>query len=117
MHGKLIGCEFLKDLLGTSAFSLARPARVSSVTKVTPTPDALAVPSSVAPSSDAPPAHLQFALKHEGLQLQAAILALKRLAGKEVSQTFQNSPSSAYLRQICYFCELVNSATLEGLPQ
>jgi hypothetical protein len=39
VHGKLIDYEFLKDQLGTSAFSLARPARVSSVTKVTVTPD------------------------------------------------------------------------------
>jgi hypothetical protein len=35
MHGRLIGYEFLKDLLGTSAFPLECPARVSTVTKVT----------------------------------------------------------------------------------
>jgi hypothetical protein len=54
MHGRLIGREFLKDLLGTSAFPLERPARVSKVTKVTVMADALAVPASVAPTSDAP---------------------------------------------------------------
>lgn len=81
MHGKLIGYEFLKDLLGTSAFPMARSARVSAVTKVTPMLDALAVPASVAPTNDDPLAHLQFALKHEGLQLQAALLALKRMDG------------------------------------
>ena len=35
MHGRLIGYEFLKDLLGTSAVPLECPARVSTVTKVT----------------------------------------------------------------------------------
>ena len=43
MRKRLIGYEFLKDRLGTSAFTLERPARVSSVTKVTIMPDALAV--------------------------------------------------------------------------
>ena len=116
MRGKLIGYEFLKDLLGTSAFPMDRPAKVSSVTKVTPMSDALAVPATVAPISDAPLEHLHFALKHEGLQLQAAILALKKMDGKDIAQAFENSPSSAYLRQICYLWELANGKPLEGLP-
>lgn len=116
MCKRLIGYEFLKDRLGTSAFTLERPARVSSVTKVTIMPDALAVPASVAPTSDAPLEHLQFALKHEGLQLQAAILALKQIDRQDIGQAFQNSPSSAYLRQICYLWELANKVSLEGLP-
>ena len=116
MRGRLIGYEFLKDSLGTSAFPLERPARVSSVTKVTVMPDALAVPASVAPASDAPLEHLQFALKHEGLQLQAAILALQQMDRQDVGQVFQNSPSSAYVRQICYLWELANGDCLEGLP-
>ena len=45
----LIGYEFLKDVLGTSAFPMDRPAQISSVTKVTPMQDALAVPATVAP--------------------------------------------------------------------
>ncbi len=66
MRIKPLGYEFLKDLLGTSAFSQARPARVASVTKGTAMADSLAVPASVAPSSDAPLDNLLFALKHEG---------------------------------------------------
>jgi hypothetical protein len=116
MRGKLVGYEFLKDLLGTSAFSLACPARVSAVTKLTATPEGLAVPVSVAPSSGDPLEHLQFALKHEGLQMQAAILALKQMDGGHIGRAFQNSPSSAYLRQIGYLWELANGAVLDGLP-
>jgi len=116
MFNNLIGYEFLSDLLKTSAFPLARPARVSAVTKVTAMPDRLAVPASVAPTSNAPLDHLMFALKHEGLQLQAAILALKKIDPEDVGQAFQHSPSSAYLRQICYLWELANGVTLEGLP-
>ena len=33
MHGRLIGYDFLKDLLGISALPLERPAKVSTVTK------------------------------------------------------------------------------------
>ena len=116
MRGRLIGYEFLKELLATSAFPMERPARVASVTKVTSTTDALAVPPSVAPASDAPLEHLQFALKHEGLQLQAAILALKKMDRLDIGQAFQSSPSSAYLRQICYLWELANGVVLAGLP-
>ncbi len=116
MRGKLIGYEFLKDVLGTSAFPMDRPAQVSSVTKVTPMQDALAVPATVAPVNDAPLEHLHFALKHEGLQLQATVLALKKMRGNDVAQAFENSPSSAYMRQICYLWELANGKTLEGLP-
>jgi len=99
MNGKPIGYEFLKDLLGTGAFALARLARVAAVTKVTDLPDVLAVPASVAPQSSDPLEHLLFALKHEGLQLQAAMLALTHIDGGVVGKAFQNSPSSAYLRQ------------------
>lgn len=116
MRGKMVGYEFLKDALGTSAFPLNHPARVAAVTKVTAMPDALAVPTSVAPQSDAPLEHLHFALKHEGLQLQAAILALKKIDGKDVGQGFQSSPSSAYMRQICFLWELAHGKALQDLP-
>jgi hypothetical protein len=78
--------------------------------------DVLAVPASVAPTSDAPLEHLLFALKHEGLQLQAAILALKKMDGREVGRAFAGRPSSAYLRQICFLWEWANAKFLEGLP-
>ena len=116
MRGKLIGYEFLKDLLRTSAFPLNRPARGSSVSKVTTMTDSLAVPLTVAPTGNAPLEHLLFALKHEGLQLQAAILALKKTDPNEVGQAFAKSPSSAYLRQICFLWELANGMLLDGFP-
>jgi len=116
MHGKLVGYEFLKHALGTCAFPQERPARVASVTKVTSMTDALAIPISVAPASDAPLEHLLFALKHEGLQLQAAILALKKIDGLAIGQAFERSPSSAYVRQIGFLWEIANGIALEGLP-
>ena len=116
MQGNSIGYEFLSEKLATSAFPTERPARVASVTRVTPLTSMLAVPASVAPASDAPLEHLLFALKHEGLQLQAAILALKKIDREAVGQAFIRSPSSAYMRQICFLWELANATSLDGLP-
>jgi hypothetical protein len=116
MRERSIGYEFLRETLGTPAFPLNRAARVSPVTKVTTMADTLAVPASVAPTNESPLEHLQFALKHEGMQLQAAILALKHIQQRDVGIAFNASPSSAYLRQICFLWELANGTPLEGLP-
>lgn len=116
MHGKLIGYEFLKEKLGTCAFPQERSTRVASVSKITALANMLAVPAQVAPASDAPLEHLLFALKHEGLQLQAAMLALKKMDDRCLGQAFEKSPSSAYLRQICFLWELANGKSLDGLP-
>lgn len=78
--------------------------------------DMLAVPASVAPRSEDPLEHLLFALKHEGMQLQATVLVLKKIDPNLLGQAFQRSPSSAYLRQICYLWEMANGKTLENLP-
>jgi len=116
MRGRIIGYEFLRQSLGTSAFPKDRPARIESVAKVTGMSDHLAVPSAVAPQTDDPIAHLQFALKHEGLDLQAALLALKRLDARAVGQAFLNSPSSIYGRQMAFLWELANARQLQDLP-
>lgn len=113
---KLVGYEFLKESLGTGAFPLARPAAVFPVTKVTPMGDYLQVPAHVAPAGDDPLEHLLFALKHEGLEMQAAILALKKIDGDQVAEAFAKSPSSQYLRQIGYLWELANKQELFGIP-
>ncbi|MEI7537635.1 MAG: Fic family protein [Comamonadaceae bacterium] len=116
MNNRLIGYEFLREQLRTAAFPLARPARVAAVTKITSLPDVLAVPASVAPASDTALDHLQFALKHEGMQLQAVMLALKKIEGLQLARAFTKSPSSAYLRQIGYLWELANGVRLKDLP-
>ncbi len=110
-----IGYDFLADALGTGAFAQKRPAMVKPVTKVTDMHGLLAVPAAVAPKSNDPIEHLQFALKHEGLNLQAAILALKRIDAQCVAREFLKSPSSGYARVVAYLWELANNKALEGL--
>lgn len=115
MMAKPIGYSFLADFLKTGAFEQKRPAIIKSVTKVTEIQGVLAVPQIVAPKSDDPIEHLQFALKHEGIDLQATILALKRIDGIKVGQAFQDSPSSIYMRQIAYLWEVANKKVLADL--
>lgn len=111
-----IGYEFLRERLDTGAFPLPRPAAIFPVTKVVATDAYLQVPAQVAPQSEEPIEHLQFAVKHEGMELQAAILALKKIDGASVSAAFSKSPSSAYMRQIGCLWEIANGKELQGAP-
>lgn len=111
-----VGYEFLREHLNTGAIPLARPAAIFPVTKVMAMGDYLQVPAAVAPPGDAPLEHLLFALKHEGLEMQAAILALKRINGADVVEAFTKSPSSHYVRKVGFLWELANKRELEGIP-
>ena len=115
MQRRSVGYDFLSTSLKTGAFDQKRPALIKPVTKVTEIQGVLAVPSIVAPQSDDPIEHLLFALKHEGINLQASILALKHIEAHRIGQAFQSSPSSGYMRQIAYLWELANRKELEGL--
>ncbi|MCE4554638.1 Fic family protein [Pelomonas sp. P8] len=78
--------------------------------------DVLLVPPAVAPDGDDPLTHLLFAFKHEGMNLQAAILALKKIPAQSVALAFQRSPSSGYARVACYLWEIANGQRLGDLP-
>jgi len=111
-----VGYDFLATALDSGAFPIERPAQTGPVTRVTDRADVLLVPPAVAPDGDDPLTHLFFALKHEGMNLQAAILALKKIPAQSVAQAFQRSPSSGYARMACYLWEIANDQRLEGLP-
>lgn len=113
MASSLVGYEFLREHLPTKAFALTRPATVAPITRVTDNGRVLQVPASVAPRpDDSSLAHLLFAIKHEGLNMQAAILALKHIPASEIRDAFGNSPSSVYLRTAGYLWELANREEL-----
>ncbi len=116
MAGNLVGYEFLREQLDLSAFPCARPARVSSVTKVTQRPDGLDVPAAVAPASDAPLAHILFALKYEGINLQMLAQSLPQIPASQIIEAFRNSPASKYIRMAAYLWEQLTGRELEGVP-
>jgi hypothetical protein len=71
-----LGYEHLRQTLGLKAFAPARPALLKPVTRIEPVDSHLAIPRHAAPDSDDLVAHLLFALKHEGTNLQILNITL-----------------------------------------
>ena len=112
-----VGYAFLKSSLKLTSFDVAKPARVSPVTRVTLTEEALLVPSHVAPENSTPLAHALFALKHEGVCLQTLMQALPHIPAREVIAALQESPTGSYIRQLGFLWERANGQTLSPLPE
>lgn len=114
-YHRKVGYAHLRDHLNTGAFDPACPARVYPVQKLVRLADCLQVPEHAAPAADASPLeHLLFALKHEELDLQAAILALKKIDPAPLVAQFSAAPSSSYLQQACFLWEIANKQTLNA---
>ena len=65
-----VGYEFLRQSLHLTAFPPEYPVLVKPVTRIEPADTFLAIPRQVAPDTRNPVAHVLFALKHEGTNLQ-----------------------------------------------
>lgn len=111
-----IGYAYLHRHLQLSAFEPTRPALTSPVTRVTSTPDALLIPTQVAPKTAALLEHILFALKHEGVNLQILAQALRRVSADLMTAAIQSAPSGAYIRIACFLWETFNEISLEALP-
>lgn len=101
MAAQPVGYDFLATTLATGAFTVDHPARVGPVTRITQQSDSLLVPAAVAPGTNDPLAHLLFALKHESMNLQASVIALKKIAPADLAAAFTRMPSSRYVRLAC----------------
>ena len=112
---KVIGYEFLREKLGLSAFACSRPACVAHIAKISVHEDCLAVPATVAPSTEQPLEHLLFALKHEGVNLQILAQSLKHIAAADIIDAFQISPGSKFVRIAAFLWERFNLTELEDL--
>ncbi|MDA7414797.1 Fic family protein [Xenophilus arseniciresistens] len=99
------------------AFPVRMPARVAPVTRVTPTGEFLSVPEATAPSSDDALDHLLFAFKHEGMNLQVALLALKTIPETLVAQAFCLAPGSRFARTAAYLWELAHGRPMASSIQ
>lgn len=89
----MIGYEFLQAKLPIRMPELSKPARVSSVTRITELSDMIATPKAIAPKTDALLAHVVFALKHEPMQLATLHEALKQVSAEEMSAALAQSPA------------------------
>ena len=115
-----VGYAYLKKHLKLTAFGPAQPAMLAPVTKVTPRPDALLIPAHVAPAAAlAEPgllAHLLFALKHEGVDLQLLAQAMPAIPAAALHQAIWAMPTARYIRVAGYLWELFTQQELANLP-
>ena len=111
-----LGYEFLRESLALPALALERPALLKPVTRVEPGESFLSIPRHVAPRSDDPLAHLLFALKHEGTNLQVLSLALPRIAPAALLEELRRAPTGSYIRLACSLWERFSGHELVDLP-
>ncbi|PMR73038.1 Fic family protein [Billgrantia endophytica] len=101
---QFVGYEYLRQRLSLSAFEQAWPAVVRPVTRITPLGDCLAVPAERAPGDDLLE-HLQFALKHEGVDLAVLAEALPHVPAEALVLALRASPNGIYLRKLAFLYE------------
>lgn len=119
MTMNLVGYAYLVQTMQLAAIPLKRSAVVKPVKRVTLIGDMLSVPPSVAPAEGAMLEHIQFALKHEGINLTVLAQALRRIPAHEVLAVWQAAPTSTYARKICFLWEAFNERLLDckGSPK
>jgi len=111
-----VGYEHLRQSLSLAALPPAKPAWLKPVTRIEPGETFLSIPRSVAPETTQPLAHLLFALKHEGVNLQILAQALPRVDPAALMNQLRQSPSGAYIRLACCLWERFTGQMLSDLP-
>jgi hypothetical protein len=103
--GNLVGYAHLINAMGLKAIEVKQPALVQPVTRIERINGALAVPQAVAPEAGDFLAHIIFALKHEGVNLSILAQALPRIEDQLLVEAITQTPSSIYLRKVCFLWE------------
>lgn len=111
-----VGYEFLRESLELSAFAPSRPAHIGPVTRLQHTGNTLAVPRHVAPDSNSHLAHVLFALKHEGTNLQILAEAMPRIPAADILSELNKSPNGGYIRLACFLWEQFTGQELSPIP-
>ncbi|SHM53052.1 Fic/DOC family protein [Rhizobacter sp. OV335] len=111
-----VGYEHLRQSLSLVALPPTKPAWLKPVTRIEPGETFLSVPRSVAPDTTQPLAHVLFALKHEGVDLQILAQALPRVDAAALMAQLRQSPSGVYIRLACCLWERFTGQTLSDLP-
>src|SRR5690606_23904657 len=74
----------------------------------------LHVPAAVAPNSDDPLAHLEFALKYQGVELEVIQAACARLEPEQIQARLSTSPNGKYIRTIAALYEAFTHRPLQA---
>jgi hypothetical protein len=112
-----VGYGFLREFLELSAFTPSHPAYVGPVTRLQIVGNGLAVPRHVAPNSNDPLAHVLFALKHEGTNLQILAETMPKIPTAGMLAELNKAPNGAYIRLACFLWEEFTGQELAPIPQ
>lgn len=100
------GYSYLRGAFRTTSLSLGSEAVVSSgVNKLVRTDSQLLVPPRMAPADGDTLAHLVFALKHEGINLEILSQVLAKLDSSLLQEALDDKPSSAIYRKLGWLYE------------
>ncbi len=100
-----VGYAYLIDAMGIQALPPKRPAMIRAVTRIEVIGDTLSVPPALAPQEGDFLEHIFFALKHEGVNLSVLSQVLPQIPGDIILAKLLETPSGAYIRQICFLWE------------
>lgn len=109
-----IGYAHLIDLLELNVRPLNCYAQTStSVNRRKDTSDRMLFPSSVA-ITDTPVGHLEFALRHEGVNLEIIDAAFEKIHPALLIARLRDAPNSAPIRRACYLWEWMRGESLNA---
>ena len=109
-----IGYDWLIDSLKLKTASVPTPARVTSSTRSLNRVGAqLLVPPSAAPADGNPIAHLEFALKHQGIDLEILRATCLAIEPATVQARLGERPNGQYLRQMAVLYEHFTGLALD----
>lgn len=109
-----IGYTHLIERYRLSVVPCGRPARVSSaVNRRVDTDTESLFPAGVA-LDDSPLGHLEFALRHEGVDLAAIAAAFSQIARDDIQRRLQATPNGEYIRRIAFLWEWLHECPLDA---
>jgi len=107
-----IGYSRLIDLFALDVRPLATPAVVSaSVNRRVNAENKVLFPNGVA-IDDTPVGHLEFALRHEGVELEVIEALFEHIAPAELVSRFQSTPNGEHIRRACFLWEWLKGEEL-----
>jgi hypothetical protein len=107
-----IGYEHLIRRFSLDVRPLQTPASISaSVNRRVDAPNQVLFPKGVA-IEDSPVGHLEFALRHEGVNLEVVDAAFEHISADELVRTLESAPNRATIRRACFLWEWLTGETL-----
>ncbi len=109
-----IGYAHLIAQLGLHVRPLRRPASTSTaVNRRIEAEDKVLFPSGVA-LDDTPLGHLEFALRHEGVNLEVIDAAFEHIAPAQLVERLRQTPNGEYIRRACFLWEWLSGDNLDA---